>query len=164
MKSSTIAVLALLLRTLAVAQPCPKINTTTQTPATLRAIVKSVNCLVDSAPAPATLRSADIRSADARNTDVRNIDARNIDARAGAQVDTLPIIGPQHSRMYPGFVLAILSMPVDAAHKSALVTSDAPQATVRGAGGGECKLKLNPDRTLDAQCNQAGGTVFVVFK
>ena len=34
----------------------------------------------------------------------------------------------------------------------------------RGAGGGECKLKLNSDRTLDALCNQAGGTVFVVFK
>jgi hypothetical protein len=55
-------------------------------------------------------------------------------------------------------------MPVDNTHKSALVTPDAPQATVRGAGGGECKLKLNADRTLDAQCNQAGGTVFVVFK
>ena len=161
MKSPTIAVLSLLLCTLAAAQPCPKINTTTQTPATLRAIVKSVNCLVESESAPASLRSADVRSADVRNS---NTDARNIDARADAQVDTLPIIGPQHSRMYPGFVLAILSMPVDNAHKSALVTSDVPQATVRGAGGGECKLKLNSDRTLDAQCNQAGGTVFVVFK
>lgn len=156
MKSPTIAVFSLLLCTLALAQPCPKVNTTTETPATLRAIVKSVNCLVESANAstPASLRSADIRSADVRNTD----------AHPGTQVDTLPIIGPQHSRIYTGFMLAILSMPVDSAHKSALVTTDAPQATVRGAGGGECILKLNPDRTLDAQCNQAGGTVFVVFK
>ncbi len=88
----------------------------------------------------------------------------NVDLRNGAQVDTLPIIGPQHSRMYPGFMLAILSMPVDNVHKSALVTPDTPQAHLRGAGGGECILKLNSDRTLDAQCNQAGGTVFVVFK
>jgi hypothetical protein len=153
MKSPGIAVLSLSLLacTLAVAQPCPKVSTTTQTPATMRAIVKSVNCLVESGAetAPAALRSADVRTAD---------------VRAGTQVDTLPIIGPQHSRMYPGFVLAILSMPVDNIHKSALVTPDAPQATIRGAGGGECKLKLNSDRTLDAQCNQAGGTVFVVFK
>jgi hypothetical protein len=148
MTSPKIAVLSLLACTLAVAQPCPKVNTTTQTPATMRAIVKSVNCLVESeavpVATPASLRTADVRT--------------------GAQVDTLPIIGPQHSRMYPGLILAILSMPVDNTHRSALVTPDAPQATVRGAGGGECKLKLNSDRTLDAQCNQAGGTVFVVFK
>lgn len=148
MKSPKIAVLALSLCPLALAQPCPKVNTTTQTSATLRAIVKSINCLVESesAPAatPATFRTAEIRS--------------------GSQVDTLPIIGPQHSRIYPGFLLAILSMPVDNTHKSVLVTPDSPQAAIRGAGGGECHLKLNSDRTLDAQCNQAGGTVFVVFK
>ena len=158
MKLSKIAVLALplltcaLVCTLAVAQPCPKVNTTTQTPATMRAIVKSVNCLVASgaaAPAPAALRTADVRFAE---------------PRTGTQVDTLPIIGPQHSHTYPGFVLAILSMPVDNTHKSAIVTPDSPQAIVSGAGGGECKLRLNSDRTLDAQCNQAGGTVFVVFK
>ncbi len=148
MKSPKIAVLALLLCVPALAQPCPKVNTTTQTSATLRAIVKSINCLVDSESAPtatpATFRTAEMRT--------------------GSQVDTLPIIGPQHSRIYPGFLLAILSMPVDNTHKSVLVTPDSPQAAIRGAGGGECKLKLNTDRTLDAQCNQAGGTVFVVFK
>ena len=148
MKSPKIAVLSILLCALAVAQPCPKVNTTTQTPATMRAIVKSVNCLVESGgvptPTPVSLRTTEVRT--------------------GTQVDTLPIIGPQHSRMYPGFVLAILSMPVDNTHKSALITPDSPQAAIRGAGGGECKLKLNSDRTLDALCNQAGGTVFVVFK
>jgi hypothetical protein len=148
MKSPNTLLFVLLLCAVAAAQPCPKVNTTTQTPATLRAIVKSVNCLVESEPTPVTAPAA----------------VRTIDARTGSQVDTLPIIGPQHSRMYPGFMLAILSMPVDNNHKSALVTPDAPQATLRGAGGGECKLKLNSDRTLDAQCNQAGGTVFVVFK
>ena len=149
MTSPKTVLFVLLFCTLSAAQPCPKVNTTTQTPATMRAIVKSINCLVESDPpaptaTPATLRSAEVRP--------------------GAQVDTLPIIGPQHSRMYPGLILAILSMPVDNTHKSALVTPDAPQASIRGAGGGECKLKLNSDRTLDALCNQAGGTVFVVFK
>ena len=131
----------------AFAQPCPKVNTTTQTSATMRAIVTSINCLVEAGaatPAAASLRTVDVRS--------------------GAQVDTLPIIGPQHTHTYPGFTLAILSMPVDSTRKSVIVTPDSPQADIRGAGGGECKLKLNSDRTLDAQCNQAGGTVFVVFK
>ena len=151
MKSVKIAALSLFLCTVAVAQPCPKVNTTTQTPATMRAIVKSINCLVgsESAATSGSLHTADVRMAE---------------VRTGTQVDTLPIIGPQHSRIYPGFMLAILSMPVDNNHKSAIVTPDAPQAGVRGAGGGECTLKLNSDRTLDAQCNQAGGTVFVVFK
>jgi hypothetical protein len=155
MKSPTIAALTLLLGTLAAAQPCPKVNTTTQTSATMRAIVKSVNCLVESGAVPASsqLHNGDVRTADPRFSEPR-----------GTQVDTLPIIGPQHSRIYSGFMLAILSMPVDNTRKSGLVTSDNPQATIRGAGGGECKLKLNQDRTLDAECNQAGGTVFVVFK
>lgn len=152
------ALCALTFSTPAVAQRCPTVKTTTQTAATMRAIVKSVNCLVESGASPITT------SASVRTADVRTADARVADSRPGTQVDTLPIIGPQHSRMYPGFQLAILSMPVDNSHRSALVTPDAPQATVRGAGGGECKLKLNPDRTLDAQCNQAGGTVFVVFR
>ena len=153
MTAPKIVLFALLMCTLAAAQPCPKVNTTTQTPATMRAIVKSINCLVESEPAPATTSAS-----------LRNVDVRAADIRTGTQVDTLPIIGPQHSRIYSGFILAILSMPVDNTHKSALVTPDSPQATIRGAGGGDCKLKLNSDRTLDALCNQAGGTVFVVFK
>ncbi len=149
-----VSAFALGLATAALAQPCPKVTTTTQTPATMRALQKSINCLVDYSVAPsanpASLRSADVRSGGGSGS--------------GTQVDTLPIIGPQHSRMYPGFVLAILSMPVDNAAKSAIVTSDSPQAAIRGAGGGECKLKLNSDRTVDAVCNQAGGTVFVVYR
>jgi len=146
-RTSVIAIV-LALATHALAQPCPKVMTTTQTAATMRAIVRSVNCLVESnsAPAPATAAF------------------RTSEVRGGTQVDTLPIIGPQHTHNYPGLVLAILSMPVDNTHRSVVVTPDSPQADIRGAGGGECKLKLNPDRTLDAQCNQAGGTVFVVFK
>src|ERR1043166_3845472 len=97
MKLPNVALFSLLTCTLAVAQPCPKVNTTTQTPATMRAIVKSVNCLVQSgtAPTPVSPRTADVRFAE---------------ARTGTQVDTLPIVGPQHTHTYPGFVLAILSM------------------------------------------------------
>ena len=94
----------------------------------------------------------------------QELDVRTGEVRGGTQVETLPIIGPQHTHTYAGFALAILYMPVDNTHKSAIVTPESPQADIRGAGGGECKLKLNSDRTLDAQCNQAGGTVFVVFK
>jgi hypothetical protein len=145
-KSTLLSIL--LLSAAALAEPCPKVATTTQTPATMRAIVKSINCLVEAeaapTPTPGTPRTAETRS--------------------GAQVDTLPIIGPQHTRTYPGLVLAILSMPVDDTRKSTIVTPDAPQATIRGAGGGECKLHLNAHRTVDAQCNQAGGTVYVVYR
>ena len=132
------------------AEPCPKVSTTTQTPATMRAIVKSINCLVDSGSAPAVAQVS-----------YRGSDSPGL---VGTQVDTVPVIGPQHTRTYPGFMLAILSMPVDSAQRSALVTADSPQAVVRGSGAGECKLKLNSDHTVDAQCTQAGGTVFVVYK
>jgi len=138
---------------LATSQPCPKVNTTTQTPATMRAIVKSINCLVEMTPAPSA-SAGSLRSADVRYSG----------SVGGTQVDTLPIIGPQHSRIYSGFVLAILSMPVDSTQRAAIVTSDSPQAAIRGASGGECKLKLNSDRTVDAVCTQAGGTVFVVYR
>ena len=140
--------LPVLLCAVALAEPCPKVLTTTQTAATMHQIARSINCLVDANSAPAP------------NATV----LRTSEVRGGTQVDTLPIIGPQHTHNYPGFVLAILSMPIDNTHRSVLVTPDSPQAAIRGAGGGECHLKLNPDRTLDAQCNQAGGTVFVVFK
>jgi len=145
---TALSALVLALAAHALAEPCPKVITTTQTAATMRAIVRSVNCLVESNSTPAPTATI----------------LRTSEVRGGTQVDTLPIIGPQHTHNYPGFVLAILSMPVDNTHRSVIVTPDSPQADIRGAGGGECKLKLNPDRTLDAQCNQAGGTVFVVFK
>jgi hypothetical protein len=144
--------LTLALAPLALAEPCPKVNTTTQTPATMRAIVKSINCLVDSSSGPSSGSSA-IPAA-----------FRLADGRGGAQVDTLPIIGPQHTRTYSGLVLAILTMPVDGTQKAAIVTPDAPVTTLRGASGGECKLKLDSDRSVDAVCNQAGGTVFVVYR
>jgi len=55
-------------------------------------------------------------------------------------------------------------MPVDNTQKSAVVTWESPQASIRGAGGGECKVKLNADRSVDAVCNQTGGSMFVVYK
>jgi hypothetical protein len=136
------------LSSIACAEPCPKVNVTTQSAAAMRAIARSINCLIDAGSTPAQINPAVFRATDSR----------------GTQVDTLPIIGPQHTQNYPGFQLAILSMPVDNTRRSVIVTPESPQAAIRGAGGGECKLKLNPDHTLDALCNQAGGTVFVVFR
>lgn len=149
-RTAVVLALALGTATAVLAQPCPKVSTTTQTPATTRAIVKTINCLVDMGGAPAQ-SSASLRTAD-------------IHSGNGTQVDTLSIVGPQHSRMYSGFVLAILAVPVDNTTRSAIVTFDAPQAAIRGTGGGECKLKLNSDHTVDASCSQAGGTVFVVYR
>jgi len=143
---------------LLLAQPCPKVNTTTQTPATMRAIVKSINCLVEMMPSSSAATSG---SALPRTADVRYTGAS---ATSNTQVETWPIIGPQHTRTYPGFVLAILTVPVDNTQKSAVVTWESPQASIRGAGGGECKLKLNSDRSVDAVCNQTGGSMFVVYK
>jgi len=142
-------VLGLTLAGVAAAEPCPKVLTTTETSATLRAIVKAVNCLVESSSAPAP-GSATLRASS--------------EPRGGVQVDTWPIVGPQHTRTYPGFLLAILTMPVDNAQKSALVTPDSPQTTIRGTSGGECRLRLNSDRSVDALCNQAGGTMLVVYR
>ena len=146
------------LSSLLLAQPCPKVNTTTQTPATMRAIVKSVNCLVEMMPASSSAMSGSpsLRSADVRYT--------GASTSSSTQVETWPIVGPQHTRTYPGFVLAILTMPVDNTQKSAVVTWESPQASIRGSGGGECKVKLNADRSVDAVCNQTGGSMFVVYK
>ena len=40
---------------------------------------------------------------------------------------------------------------------------DNPVATVSATAGAECKLKINPDSTVDGQCNQTGGSLFVVY-
>jgi hypothetical protein len=34
---------------------------------------------------------------------------------------------------------------------------------VSGNAGAECKLKINSDNTVDGQCNQTGGSLFVVY-
>jgi hypothetical protein len=121
------------------AQSCPKVVYTT-TAATTKSMVASVNCLV--------AKSA------ASHSEVN---------KAGLMVESFPVVGPQHTRSYRKIVLAMISVPVGNETKTALATSDNPSATVSATAGAECKLKINPDNTVDGQCNQTGGSLFVVY-
>lgn len=126
------------------AQSCPKVVYTTAA-ATTRNMVASVNCLV------------------ARSTAANATPHNNEVNKAGLMVETLPVIGPQHSRGYRKIVLALLSVPVGNETKTALATPENPSVTVGATAGAECKLKINPDNTVDGQCNQTGGTIFIVY-
>jgi hypothetical protein len=123
----------------AAAQSCPKVVYTTAA-ATTKNMVASVNCLV--------ARSA------TSHTEVN---------KAGLMVESFPVVGPQHTRSYRKIVLAMISVPVGNETKTALATSDNPSATVSATAGAECKLKVNPDNTVDGQCNQTGGSLFIVY-
>jgi len=121
------------------AQSCPHVVYTT-TAATTKSMVTSVNCLV--------AKSA------ASHSEVN---------KAGLMVESFPVVGPQHTRRYRKIVLAMISVPVGNETKTALATSDNPSATVSATAGAECKLKINPDNTVDGQCNQTGGSLFAVY-
>jgi len=121
------------------AQSCPKVAYTTPA-ATTRQMVASVNCLV-----------------------ARTAVSRAETNKGGFLVESFPVIGPQHTRSYRKIVLAMLSVPTGNETKTGLATPDNPSATVAGTAGAECKLKINSDNTVDAQCNQTGGNIFVVY-
>lgn len=121
------------------AQSCPKVAYTTVA-ATTRSMVASVNCLV--------ARSA------ASHSEVN---------KSGLMVESFPVIGPQHTHSYRKIVLAMISVPAGNETKTALATTDNPNATVTATAGGECKIKINPDNTVDGQCSQTGGSLFIVY-
>lgn len=121
------------------AQSCPKVAYTTPA-ATTKQMVTSVNCLV--------ARTAVNRTEVNKN---------------GFIVESFPVIGPQHTRSYRKIVLAVLSVPAGNETRTGLATPDNPAATVAGTAGAECKLKINSDNTVDAQCSQTGGNIFVVY-
>ena len=127
------------------AQSCPKVVYTTAA-ATTRNMVASVNCLV--------AKSAKSAPGGTSRSEVN---------KAALMVESFPVIGPQHTRSYRKIVLAMISVPVGNEMKTALATSDNPSATVSATAGAECKLKINPDNTVDGQCNQTGGSLFIVF-
>jgi hypothetical protein len=129
------------------AQSCPKVAYTTAA-ATTRKMVASVNCLV-------------AKSATAHNDN--GAAARTEVNKADLMVESFPVIGPQHTHRYRKIVLALISVPAGNETRTALATSDSPEATVNATAGAECKLKINPDHTVDGQCNQTGGTIFVVY-
>jgi hypothetical protein len=126
------------------AQSCPKVAYTTVA-ATTRNMVASVNCLV--------ARNA------AGRTEVNKAGVN----KAGLMVESFPVIGPQHTHSYRKIVLAMISVPAGNETKTALATTDNPSATVTATAGAECKIKINPDNTVDGQCNETGGSLFIVF-
>lgn len=130
-----------MLSTAAIAQPCPKVNYTTEA-ATVRKLVAAVNCLVGSGTPKAASMSAP----------------------GVPMVDTFPVIGPQHTRTYRKIVVALLSVPTGEGVKTALVSAESTAASVTGNAGAECKIKLNPDNSIEGQCNQTGGTIYVVYQ
>jgi hypothetical protein len=121
------------------AQSCPKVAYTTVA-ATTKNMVASVNCLV-----------------------ARSATGHSEVNKAGLMVESFPVVGPQHTRSYRKIVLAMISVPVGNETKTALATSDNPSATVSATAGAECKLKINADNTVDGQCNQTGGSLFIVY-
>jgi hypothetical protein len=123
----------------AVAQSCPKVAYTTPA-ATTKQMVTSVNCLV-------------------ARTSVSHTDVN----KSGFLVESIPVVGPQHTRSYRKIVLALLSVPTGTETKTGLATPDSPSTTVSGTAGAECKLKINPDNTVDGQCNLTGGNIFIVY-
>jgi hypothetical protein len=127
------------------AQSCPKVVYTTAA-VTTRNMVASVNCLV--------AKSAKSAPGGTSRSEV---------SKAALMVESFPVIGPQHTRSYRKIVLAMISVPAGNETKTALATSDNPSATVSATAGAECKLKINPDNTVDGQCNQTGGSLFIVF-
>ncbi len=135
----TLSLLLLGFSSAALGQTCPKVAYTTPA-ATTRQMVTSVNCLVS-------------------RTAVSHAQLN----KAAFSIESFPVIGPQHTRSYKKIVLAVLSVPTGNETKTGLVTPDNPSATVAGNAGAECKLKINSDNTVDAQCNQTGGNIFVVF-
>jgi hypothetical protein len=125
--------------TAGLAQSCPKVVYTT-TAATTKNMVASVNCLV--------------AKSSTGHTEVN---------KAGLMVESFQVIGPQHTRSYRKIVLAMISVPAGNETKTVLATSDNPIATVSATAGAECKLKINPDNTVDGQCNLTGGNLFIIY-
>jgi hypothetical protein len=135
----SIYLFSLLVLPAAVAQSCAKVVYTTSG-ATMKNVVASVNCLV-----------------------ARSASGRTETNKAGLMVESFPVIGPQHTRSYRKIVLAMLSVPAGNETRTGLATPDNPTATVNGTAGAECKLKINPDNTVDGQCSLTGGNLFVVY-
>jgi hypothetical protein len=137
-----LAVLLVLPAATAAAQACPKVTYINPT-ATVQSLVFSVNCLID--------------------TIERARSSRPETGKAGLMVEALPITGPRHTRAYGTVVFAVLTISAGNTTKTALVTPENPSGSVSGTAGAECKIKINADNTVDGQCTQTGGVLYVVY-
>src|SRR4029450_11540523 len=129
----------------AMAQSCPKVTYSTPN-ATLKSLVAAVNCMNS-----ATEKSGDVPVADKAS-------------KSALSVETFQIIGPQHTRNYRHVVFAVLSVPVGNGIKTVAVTKETEQASIMSTGGGECRIKVNSDNSVDGQCSLTGGTMYVVHR
>jgi hypothetical protein len=143
-KTPHLAIALALVAATAAAQACPKVTFINNT-ATIQSLVTSVNCLID-----VTERS-------------RMNPRAEQGGKPGFLVDSFPIIGPQHTRTYRKVVFAILEAPTGDKAKTVVVTPESAEATLSGAAGAECRVKINSDNSVDGQCNQMGGTLYVIF-
>ncbi len=125
-----------------IAQPCPKVSYTTEA-ATVRKLVATVNCLVANGG--------------------EKSQSSTPEGGSGVQVDTIKIIGPQHRGPYHKITVVILSVPSGDMLKTVLATPENPEANATATAGATCKAKINPDNTVDGQCNLTGGTMYVVY-
>ena len=121
-------------------QACPKVTFTTSTQQTMQSLVYSVNCLIDT-------------TEQARS---------NLGEKPGLLVEGVSITGAQHTRAYPNIVFAVIAMPAGGMMKMSLAAPDNPEAKASSSAS-ECKIKINPDDTIDGQCSRTTGTLFVVF-
>jgi hypothetical protein len=137
-----LAVLLVLAAVTAAAQACPKVTYINPT-ATVQSLVFSVNCLID--------------------TTGRARSERAETGKAGFMVEAFPISGPRHTRAYGTVVFAVLTALAGNTTKTALVTPENLAASVSGNAGAECKITINADNTVDGQCKQTGGMLYVVY-
>jgi hypothetical protein len=123
-------------------QACPKVTLTSSTQQTMQSLVFSVNCLIDT--------SEQARSYPAENP------------RPGMLVEGISITGAQHTRPYPNILFTVIAIPTGGTMKMSLATPDNPEAKASSSAS-QCTIRINPDNTIDAQCGNASGTLFVVF-
>jgi len=138
-----LVILLVLAAMTAAAQACPKVTYINPT-ATIQSLVFSVNCLID--------------------TTERARSGRAETGKAAFMVEAFPIIGPRHTRAYGTVVFAVLAVPTGNTTKTALVTPENPAASVSGTAGAECQIKINSDNTVDGQCKETGGMLYVIYR
>jgi hypothetical protein len=135
--------LLLLASATAFAQNCPKVAYTS-TASTLKDLVVAVNCLA---------ASAEQASAPKPTGPAKSM-----------QAESFQIVGPQHSRAYPGLVMVLLTVTTGGGLKSAVLTPEGREASVTSEAGGSCSVKINADKTVDSHCYIAGGTVYILYR
>ncbi len=144
MRVSTWAFAVLVLSAAAMqGQSCPKVTYTTPN-ATIKNLVTAVNCLNGPGETAAKPAAAG--------------------GKHDLAIESFQIVGPKRTRAYRKLVLGVLMVPVASSTQIVAVTPENPESSITGTGGGQCKIKINPDNTVDGVCNLTGGTMFVAYR